>query len=232
MASSPCGSGSPRRASSSSTRGSSLVNTGVGFGTGVPATTGCRRPGRGAGVVAGDDRVRRAAVEVVDLVDPRHRRDVARRRRAPGRRRWRCAAGTARAACCSRRPPARITCSTVPSRSRWSSPLSFHGAWSETYLLTSATVRIASPIACFCRCRSIRSPTDAERRLDGVEQRPGRRRRARRPAGSRRSSCAIMVAVRLTRLPQPATSSSLVRRTNSAQVKSVSWFSGPAAEMK
>ena len=31
----------------------------------------------------------------------------------------------------------------------------------------------------------------------------------------------------MTRLPQPATSSSLVRRTNSDQVKSVSWFSGP-----
>ena len=33
---------------------------------------------------------------------------------------------------------------------------------------------------------------------------------------------------RLTRLPQVATSSSLLRRTNSLQVKSVSWFSGPA----
>ena len=42
----------------------------------------------------------------------------------------------------------------------------------------------------------------------------------------------IIEATRLTRLPQPATSSSLVRRTNSAQVKSVSWFSGPATAMK
>ena len=33
---------------------------------------------------------------------------------------------------------------------------------------------------------------------------------------------------RLTRLPQVATSSSLLRRRNSLQVKSVSWFSGPA----
>ena len=33
---------------------------------------------------------------------------------------------------------------------------------------------------------------------------------------------------RLTRLPQVATSSSLLRRTNSLQVKSVSWVSGPA----
>ena len=35
---------------------------------------------------------------------------------------------------------------------------------------------------------------------------------------------------RLTRLPQAATSSSLLRRTNSAQVKSVSEFSGPFAD--
>ena len=40
---------------------------------------------------------------------------------------------------------------------------------------------------------------------------------------------AVNDSVRLTRLPQFATSSSLLRRTNSAQVKSVSWFSGPAA---
>ena len=43
---------------------------------------------------------------------------------------------------------------------------------------------------------------------------------------------AIIVAVRLTRLPQPATSSELLRWTNSAQVKSASWLSGPAAQMK
>ncbi|OPZ48139.1 MAG: hypothetical protein BWY91_03235 [bacterium ADurb.BinA028] len=42
----------------------------------------------------------------------------------------------------------------------------------------------------------------------------------------------IIDAVRLTRLPQPATSSELLRWTNSAQVKSLSWFSGPAAQMK
>ena len=41
---------------------------------------------------------------------------------------------------------------------------------------------------------------------------------------------AIMVAVRLTRLPHPATSSKLLRVTNSAQVKSVSEVSGPAAQ--
>src|SRR4051812_7937316 len=35
---------------------------------------------------------------------------------------------------------------------------------------------------------------------------------------------------RLTKLPHAATSSSLLRRTNSDQVKSVSWFSGPDAD--
>ncbi len=43
---------------------------------------------------------------------------------------------------------------------------------------------------------------------------------------------AIIAAVRLTRLPQPATSSLLLRWTNSAQLKSASWLSGPAAQMK
>src|SRR5699024_8112767 len=42
----------------------------------------------------------------------------------------------------------------------------------------------------------------------------------------------IRLAVRLTRLPQPATSSSLVRRLNSDQVKSESCDSGPATAMK
>ena len=43
--------------------------------------------------------------------------------------------------------------------------------------------------------------------------------------------CAIEID-RLTRLPHSLASSKLVRRTNSSQVKSVSWFSGPATEMK
>jgi len=43
--------------------------------------------------------------------------------------------------------------------------------------------------------------------------------------------CAIEID-RLTRLPHSLASSKLVRRTNSSQVKSLSWFSGPAAEMK
>ena len=43
---------------------------------------------------------------------------------------------------------------------------------------------------------------------------------------------AIIVAVRLTRLPQPATSSELLRVTKSAHVKAASEVSGPAAQMK
>ena len=43
---------------------------------------------------------------------------------------------------------------------------------------------------------------------------------------------ATIAAVRETRLPQPATSSELLRWTNSRQVKLLSWFSGPAAQMK
>ena len=51
-------------------------------------------------------------------------------------------------------------------------------------------------------------------------------------AGISPNFLAIMEAVRLTRLPHPATSSPLVRRTNSAHVKSESEVSGPAALMK
>ncbi len=119
----------------------------------------------------------------------------------------------------------------VASRSRSSSPLSCQGALSETYLLTSATVRIASASAAFWRCRPISSPTTANApstvsssALSSAVSSPA--------AGISPKLLAIMFAVRLTRLPQPATSSSLVRRTNSAQVKLLSWFSGPAAEMK
>ena len=43
---------------------------------------------------------------------------------------------------------------------------------------------------------------------------------------------ATIVAVRLTRLPQPATSSELLRVTKSAHVKAASEVSGPAAQMK
>ena len=61
------------------------------------------------------------------------------------------------------------TCRTVPSRSRSARALSFHGAWSETYLLTSPTTRIASASASFCRCRR-------DQVADGAEAGCGRRR--------------------------------------------------------
>ena len=102
---------------------------------------------------------------------------------------------------------------------------------SETYLLTSATARIASLIACLIRLRPMRSPTTANAASaaastassSGVVSPSG---------GISPKFLLIRLAVRLTRLPQPATSSSFVRRTNSAQVKSESWFSGPAAATK
>ena len=69
----------PSRASSSSTTaGSSLVNTGVGLATGVPGHDRAALPAGGAGVVAGEDRVARSAVEVVDLLELRHRLHLAR----------------------------------------------------------------------------------------------------------------------------------------------------------
>ena len=68
---------SRRASSSSTTEGSSLVKTGVGLPTGVPGDHRATLPGRSRGVVAGDDRVAGAAVEVVDLLDDRHRLEVA-----------------------------------------------------------------------------------------------------------------------------------------------------------
>ena len=82
-------------------------------------------------------------------------------------------------------------------------------------------------------------PVALEQVADGVEAAPhgGEQRLVDGLDGIRRCGIspkllAIIAAVRLTRLPQPATSSSLLRCTNSAQVKSASWFSGPAAQMK
>ena len=70
---------SSRRSSSSTIESSSFVNTGVGGASGIP---GLERPGRPDRlrrvVVAGDDRVGRAVVEVGDLLDPRRRRPDAR----------------------------------------------------------------------------------------------------------------------------------------------------------
>ena len=51
-------------------------------------------------------------------------------------------------------------------------------------------------------------------------------------AGTSPKFLATIVAVRLTRLPHPATSSELLRVTKSAQVNAASEVSGPAAQMK
>ena len=129
--------------------------------------------------------------------------------------------------------------SVLPSSTSWSATCrivfirsgsdsrSFHGAWSDRYLLASATVRIASVIAALNRDRPSDSPTapnacrDASRMAWSASvSAPG--------AGISPMLRAANDTVRLTRLPQLASSSSLLRRMNSAQVKSVSWFSGPA----
>ena len=117
------------------------------------------------------------------------------------------------------------TCRIVRIRSG-SDSRSFHGAWSDRYLFASPTVRIASVIAALNRDLPSDSPTA-----------PNACREPSRIAWSASvSSPAAGIApmflaanemLRLTRFPQLATSSSLLRRMNSLQVKSVSWFSGP-----
>ena len=100
-----------------------LVKIGVGLATGVPTATG-RDSQRGSGVVAGDDRVasarRPAGVELLDLVDARHRHELA---LAAERRHTLFAE-------CGRNGESRVlqssthwaaTWSTVASRSRWDS---------------------------------------------------------------------------------------------------------------
>ena len=68
----------PSRANSSvTTESSSLVKIGLGFRHSGPTTDGMPLPRRRLGVVAGDHRIARAAVEVVDLLDARHRCDLA-----------------------------------------------------------------------------------------------------------------------------------------------------------
>ncbi len=107
---------------------------------------------------------------------------------------------------------------------------SFHGAWSERYLLASASVRIASVIAALNLDRPSASPTGPNAALD--------RWSIAESVSVSWPACGIAPMLRaaneidlLTRFPQLASSSSLLRRTNSLQVKSVSWFSGPATAM-
>ena len=87
-------------------------------------------------------------------------------------------------------------------------------------------------MAALSRCCSIRSPTvpkAARAVASSVRVRVGQ---LARPPGSAPKFFAAIEIDRLTRLPQPATSSSLLRRRNSAQVKSVSVVSGPATATK
>ncbi len=104
---------------------------------------------------------------------------------------------------------------------------SFHGAWSDRYLLASAVVRSAAVMAALNRDRDNGSATWPNASRDrcsiarsGSVSAPG--------GGIDPTLRAANDTALLTRLPQLATSSSLLRRTNSAHVKSVSWFSGPA----
>src|SRR3954451_5769998 len=106
---------------------------------------------------------------------------------------------------------------------------SFQGAWSERYLLASATTRIDSLTADFIRDRSRSAPTVAN--AASVVANSFRSAAVRSPAdGISPMFFAVNDSERLTRLPQAATSSSLLRRTTAAQVKSVSEFSGPLAD--
>ena len=115
-----------RASSSSTTDGSSLVKIGVGFSTFAPTLDRAALPARRGGVVAGDDRVGQqpgavVRVEVLDVVDARHRHVDRPRRRTPA---------TPWLAECGRNGESSVlqssthwaaTCSTVPSRSRWDS---------------------------------------------------------------------------------------------------------------
>src|SRR5215468_10690414 len=104
---------------------------------------------------------------------------------------------------------------------------SFHGAWSDRYLLASPNVRITSVMAALNRDLDSDSPTEANARLEPSKS--ARSASVSSPAGGIEPMfLAANEMLRLTRFPQLATSSSLLRRMNSLQVKSVSWFSGPA----
>jgi len=104
---------------------------------------------------------------------------------------------------------------------------SFHGSVSERYLLAAKTTSMALPMAAFCRLWASRAPT-SPKPDSAVASTVWSMSSSSPVAGMAPRFLAVIDTVRFTRLPQAATSSSLLRRTNSAQVKSVSWFSGPA----
>jgi len=90
--------------------------------------------------------------------------------------------------------------------------------------------RIASAVAARSRCRSSSPPTDSNPARTAA--RTASSTSSRSPHGGTSPKLfATIVAVRLTRLPQPATSSELLRVTKSAQVNAASEVSGPAAQM-
>jgi hypothetical protein len=118
------------------------------------------------------------------------------------------------------------TCRTESRRA--GSSFSFQGAWSDRYLFASATTFIVSASAARC-CDRFSSPP-----IDPNASRLACRTRWSSPVSSPGSGMlptflATIDSERLTRLPQPATSSVLLRVTNCSQVKSVSLDSGPAA---
>ena len=99
------------------------------------------------------------------------------------------------------------------------------------YRLASWTTRIASLTA--ARLRWVpSSPPTLSKPADVVASSPWSTGCSSPGAGISPKFLWIRLAVRLTRLPQPATSSELVRVLKSAHVKSESWFSGPATDRK
>ena len=149
-----------RASSSSTTAVSSFANNGVGGAIGVPGlAAGSLSQRDGRRVVAGQHRVRRAAVEVLDLAQLGLRREhpvaaeqlvhLLRGVRQERREQRRAVADRLQRDVQDRRHP-------LGSVSR-----SFHGAWSERYLLASATTRIVSPSAARIRERSMSAPTVA-----------------------------------------------------------------------
>src|ERR1700733_6793968 len=92
---------------------------------------------------------------------------------------------------------------------------SFHGAWSDRYLLASAVVRRAAVIAALNLDRDSASPTWPNASLEC--SRTARSGAVRVPGGGIEPMLrAANETDRFTRLPQLATSSSLLRRGESA----------------
>ena len=208
--------------------GASLANSGVGGCSGSARPDRRVLPARRHVVVAGDDRVGRAACPrplprcaasrtiagpAEHLVDPlgRARQERAEQRlgvvhRAAARRGRSCASARGRFRAASTAPGRTGTC--------WRRPSS--ACRGDGRLEPRPRQRLG----------------DLRERLPGpLEHAPGRGSVSVPGGGIDPMLRAANDTALLTRLPQLATSSSLLRRTNSAQVKSVSWFSGPATAM-